>query len=209
MGSGGQERELGALPGGLPAAPAPHKHAQGSHSLQNRLPFLELFPQAEPKPESKCGHVILGWSLVHESVGRSPSDSTPGPCRCEHVKKDTQAHVIRPQLQSGQKKHSYRHPGQQTPALESVLGGTSSPPLPGHGPLGSNRSGPWFPHLRTASCKSLWCSEQGLTQGSFSSWEHGALPEQKGLSAGEGIRLASCSSGRPRSWHLQAGFSSP
>ena len=27
----------------------------------------------------------------------------------------------------------------------------------------------------------MWCSEQGLTQGSFSSQEQGALPEQKGL----------------------------
>lgn len=63
--------------------------------------------------------------------------------------------------------------------------GSSAPPLPGHGTLGSNHSGLWFPPQRTGGSKSLWCSEQGLTQGSFSSQEHGAFPEQKGLSASE------------------------
>lgn len=37
----------------------------------------------------------------------------------------------------------------------------------------------------------------------------GTIPGQTGLLEGEGITPASCGPGRPGSWHLPAGFSSP
>lgn len=83
------------------------------------------------------------------------------------------------------------------PALESVLYGTSAPPLTGHATPGSHHSGLQFPHLSTAGSENLWCSQQ--VPSLSLSREQGTLPEQKGLWAGERLRLASCGSGKPGS----------